>query len=1254
MPSSTGGDLEVSADIDWFNFNAASGDEYTFETTLGTLADSTLTLFDTNGTTELDFDDDGGAGLASKIVWTAPANGTYYVQVDNYSTQTGTYTLDLSVVAAGTEDFGDAPTAAQSGFASSYPTLLADNGARHTLLAGFSIGIQIDTEADGQPNATADLDDTSKSPDDEDGVTFNSTLTVGNAGSIDVVVTNTAGVSNPYLDAWIDFNHDGDWTDSGEQIFSGAAVAGTNTLNFTVPAGALVGPTFARFRLHDGTTGLAVTGLSASGEVEDYTVGIATSGVWTAQGPGPAQDGQVENITPNDEVVGAIHTAAAHPTDPDILYIGAVNGGIWKTTNATAGSPSWAPLTDDQPGLSTGALEFDPTDATHATLVAGIGRFSSFGSSGGARSGLLRTTDGGSTWTVLDGGGTLIDKNISGVAARGSTIVASVNYSVTYGNIGIFRSTDSGASFTQVSGGSGLPQGRVFDLVGHPNTPSVLYASVRDAGTSNGNYKSTDTGANWVRVSNATMNALIRDTNPGTGATSNVEMAIHDNSTGGTNVVYVAILNGGQLRNGGVFRSSNGGSTWTAMDIPLTNEGGTDVGTNPTYKPDAGQPGGQGAIHFSIVADPTNPNIVYVGGDRQPLEFQYPTSIGAYDYSGRLFRGDATQPAGSQWVHLTHSNILGASGGGTASSSAPHADSREMVFDANGQIVEVDDGGVYRRTSPQNNTGDWFSIIGDLQVTESHDVAYDPISDILISGNQDTGSTEQISSGSQTWRSVSTGDGGDVAIDSITLAGSNQSIRYSSYQNLGGFRRRIVDNNNNVISTAFPALTVTGGGPAFAAQFDTPLALNAVDPTRIMFGGANGLYESTNQGDTIAQVSSTVVASGLTSNPIAYGGRSGGGDNLDVIYAGDGNGNIHVRTTAGGAFTSTDPDASNSDLIRDVRMDPDEWQTVFAINEDQVFTTTTAGASWTDITGDLAASMVLRSIEYIAGAVDAVAVGTNLGVFASLVSSLGTWFQFGTGLPNAPVWDMDYDSTDDVLAVGTLGRGVWTMPNASTELTNPAAVTVEDVSVVEGGGLLFTVTLDKAVQGAFDVNVSLADVTATGGATPLVTPEDYDNGAVTLNFAGTAGETKQFTVNTLDDVVLEGTETFTVNLSATNTLVTDSDTATGTITDNDSDTTPPTVESMVVADGTQRSIVKQVVVTFDGEVIIDSGAFTVNKEDAGGGAVGGVVATPSVQGGKTVVTLTFTASSTFVDANGSLVDGNYKLTIDATKVRDAA
>src|SRR6185503_21231521 len=66
----------------------------------------------------------------------------------------------------------------------------------------------------------------------------------------------------------------------------------------------------------------------------------AVGGAWTAQGAAPLQFGQTEGLT-NNPVSGAIQAIVAHPSNANIIWAGSVNGGVWKTTNATSASPTW-------------------------------------------------------------------------------------------------------------------------------------------------------------------------------------------------------------------------------------------------------------------------------------------------------------------------------------------------------------------------------------------------------------------------------------------------------------------------------------------------------------------------------------------------------------------------------------------------------------------------------------------------------------------------------------------------------------------------------------------------------------------------------------------------------------------------------------------------------------------------------------------------------------------------------------------------
>ncbi len=717
--------------------------------------------------------------------------------------------------------------------------------------------------------------------------------------------------------------------------------------------------------------------------------GGGPGGTWIDLGPGPAHDGQVEGIT-NRPVTGAVNAVAPHPTDAAILYAGSVNGGIWRTANATAATPTWTRQTDAQTSQSIASLRFDPTDGTRQTLLAGIGRVSSLGRDSGALTGLLRTTNAGSIWTPLSGGGTLTGRDIRAVLPRGAVLLAAATD-------GLYRSANTGASFSLVSGagGSGLPSGRPTDLVGDPTNNSLLYTVMYDTATV-GVYRSTDTGATWTKVSDAPTDALLVGGGRGMLA------------VGQSSQVFLATI-GLDGRLSAIVRSANGTSGWTNLGFPTTvEENGTLFGVHP---------GGQGSIHLSLAADPTDSNIVYVGGDRQPYFSEatggsnfFPNSLGALDYSGRLFRGNASQPPATRWAPLTHS--------GAGNSSSPHADSRSMAFDAAGNLIEGDDGGVYKRNTPRTTTGAWVSLVGDLRVSEYHSIAYDGIADRVIGGAQDTGTTQQQNA-TTTFISVHTGDGGDTAVDDISSA--SLSSRYSSFQNFAAFRRRTYNAADAFVSQTFPALTPLGGSPPIDGQFYTPIAVNRANGLRLLIGAENGVYESTDQGATVTRLATTRV-NDTSGDPIEYGVPG----NSAFIYLASSN-NLFLRTAGTGAPTLVN--TLGASTIRDVAVDPATPTRLFALNSSTVFFSTTSGGSYGNVTGNLGTFSpgALRSMVYIPRAAgDLLVVGADRGTYYALSSSgFSTWQALGTGLPNVPVYELAYHAGRDALIAGTLGRGAW-------------------------------------------------------------------------------------------------------------------------------------------------------------------------------------------------------------------------------------
>jgi photosystem II stability/assembly factor-like uncharacterized protein len=697
-------------------------------------------------------------------------------------------------------------------------------------------------------------------------------------------------------------------------------------------------------------------------------------------------------------VVGAVNSVALHPSNADVMFIGAVNGGVWRTTNATDASPSWDDVSGDLPSLSIGTVAYDMGDSSFQTILAGAGRYSSSSRRGSTRFGLYRSTNGGDNWNDIDG--TALDgQSINAIAANGDLILVS-----TGGNVagpGLFLGDNSGGTWqwTQLSGRTPtgattpiLPAGRTFDVEAD-STSAGRYYTMNQSGV----YRvtlpaSAPEDAAWTKVSTAAMDGQLSG-------------AVHGRlAIGPGGELFVAMSTGGTVLSD-FWRSADGSTGWQSLDTPISS--------------------GLGVWFLALAADPSDGNVAYVGGGGRESEF----------------RVDASLASGSQSARITRS--------GTASDSRPHADVRAMRFDANGDLIETNDGGVYKQTNPSDATGDWFSLNGNLVATEYLDLAWDTVSHVAMGGAIDNGTSIQNGFVRDRWLHIHGGDGGDAAVDDTGSA--IQSQRYTSSQNLGGFTRRTYDQNNTQLATNTASMTpptCAGGVPCFTPSwpFITPVAVNAVNPVRLVAGGSNGIFESTDQGQNIVQLldgTGTAVpginASG-SMDPLAAGADG----NADALYVGSSD-DIWVRTSGGfgSALTQTDPSATRNNSIVDVVIDPGDDQTAFAIDSGgAVFQTGDAGANWTDITGNFATvtTSAVRSIAYSTSNTDgAVIVGTDNGVFiargdGSSVNDAGgnpvpftDWTALGVGLPPAPVYDLEYDAADELLLAGTLGRGAWAL-----------------------------------------------------------------------------------------------------------------------------------------------------------------------------------------------------------------------------------
>ncbi|WP_146152308.1 GEVED domain-containing protein [Photobacterium phosphoreum] len=271
------------------------------------------------------------------------------------------------------KDWGDAPDSTSATGQNDYQTLRENDGANHVIKDSNNddtpdvvLGAIVDADFDGFNTLDA-LGDNNDYSNDEEGTVAEGYYVINRSKTISVTITKdpTLATATFHLHGWFDWNRDGDWNDPDEHVINESAVApGTNNYTFTVPQTAVLGVTFARFRVCSTGDCNTPTGSSIDGEVEDY------SDINISLDFGDAPDNGV-GVGPNDYRTLEIDDGPRHETT-DNLYLGTtVDTEINGLQNLTATGDNSENINDEDsltlPPLTTLTTTYNATVTSNNT-----------------------------------------------------------------------------------------------------------------------------------------------------------------------------------------------------------------------------------------------------------------------------------------------------------------------------------------------------------------------------------------------------------------------------------------------------------------------------------------------------------------------------------------------------------------------------------------------------------------------------------------------------------------------------------------------------------------------------------------------------------------------------------------------------------------------------------------------------------------------------------------------------------------------
>jgi photosystem II stability/assembly factor-like uncharacterized protein len=744
---------------------------------------------------------------------------------------------------------------------------------------------------------------------------------------------------------------------------------------------------------------------------------------------------------------------------------------------------------------------------------------------GGAQGGVWKTTDAGVTWSTTSDGWPTIGVSAIAVKPTDSNIVLAGTgdfFGSDVAGIGVMRSTDAGATWTRT--GLNMGTSGISKLIFLPESPNTVIATAgKFAGAQRGIYRSVDSGANWSEVFTSD-----RDW-------ADADISIPDGT--GARILWASA---GGSTTGGVVKSTNGGTSWTAVTLPAVITGNQ----NP----------------LQIAASKTDPDGVYVlsttnrkivkssdGGATwtdvsagfQNGSNNYNWSQGWYDYYMETsVRAGANGPedmvfvglidvvmstnGGTTWRNIGGSNYTAAYSG----TAIVHQDNHNIAIDPNNPLraLVATDGGVFLfNYNNTNDTVSWSKLNKTLGITQFYTLAVHPTNPDYVKGGTQDNSTPHSFGNLFLWGNPGAGDGAGCAINHV-----NPNIQYNSSQFHG------LERTTNAYSSS------SGFAPNFGSDsvpFIGDLWLDPNDPTNV-YVNTNFLWRykegtgvwSARLGGTALSTSGQVRSMGFSSNS-------------NIFYTGASDGDLYMTRDFGATWKRLDTlvNFTNRSILG-IKVNPNNTDDiVVAVGGSgshlyRITNTNAATPTLTDVSG--AGATGLPNVAANCVELDPFQpstkwyVGTDIGVYMT-ENAGATWTDItrSKGLPNTQVNRLVANPTTGYITAATFGRGMWRISLAPAELSSmdilPAVLLSGDSSIVRlvvdrpapVGGFQIGLTSSHA-----DVQVP-ATVTVPQGATsvdvPLTTTESGND--VTSLIRATFGRTleKSVVVRATTDFTLE-------------------------------------------------------------------------------------------------------------------------------------